>query len=70
MTQWKDEQTWLAAREGVLAQIRTWEQSPWVHYKGHTHSGPDKDKQIAQFRDQLARIEAAGEPAWRERLHA
>ena len=71
MTVWKDEKTWLAAREGVLAEIQTWERAPWVRTGGHTYSGTEKDEYIAKkLRGRLARIEAAGDPAWIERLHA
>jgi len=48
MTTWKDEKTWLAARQGVLAEIRTWEQAPWIRAGGHTYSGSEKDEYIGK----------------------
>lgn len=69
MSKWKDEETWLAAREGVLREIQTWEQSPWIRTGGRTYSGPDKDKYVTRvLRGRLARIEAAGDLSWIERL--
>jgi len=70
MTVWKDEQTWLDARESVLREIRMWEESPWVRTQGRTYSGTEKDTYVAKLKDRLARIEASGEHPWRERLPA
>jgi hypothetical protein len=71
MSKWVSEETWRRARQGVLDQIATWETAPWVRTGGRTYSGADKDEYIAKkLRGRLARIEAAGEPAWIERLHA
>jgi hypothetical protein len=67
---WPSEEQWLSARRQVIDELTMWQETPWIYFRNRMHIGIGKLRQVYLLKRRLARIEAAGAPAWRQRLRA